>query len=255
MKKHLKLASWNLACGAGPEYRCCQLEQIITVLKEENPDIILLQEIDKNIARSGNRDIPFLLGQALQLEAFFAPAIKPLEDGKGSIAPDNESGFGNAVLSRHGFTEMRNIPLGPGPGGEGEQEHRSAAYVQIDLGGIVVQVFSTHLVQSFGAPSPIRVAQVAALCHALHPGLPLIGGGDFNINVNCGDLQALASITSLLTPGLGPTCSLAKNDRFIFAIDHLFGRDITPERAVKKAFPDLSDHCMVTLEFSVNSSQ
>ncbi len=52
----LELMSYNIRHGVGMD-GVLDLERIAEVINRERPDLVALQEIDRNCTRSGNRDI------------------------------------------------------------------------------------------------------------------------------------------------------------------------------------------------------
>ena len=54
----MRLLSYNIHKGIGGRDRRYRLERIIGVIEEENPDLICLQEVDRNVRRSRFDDQP-----------------------------------------------------------------------------------------------------------------------------------------------------------------------------------------------------
>lgn len=80
--------------------RKTSLADVTSRLLALDPDIVLLQEVDQNVPRSGNVDEPRELGAALSAQALFLPAIE-LDGGR----------YGIAVLSTLQITMQEPIQL------------------------------------------------------------------------------------------------------------------------------------------------
>ena len=92
--------AYNIHKGVGADRRY-RLERIAAVIKEESPDLICLQEVDRNVRRSRRDDQPALLAEKLGVAA----SLYQLN------VPRNEGGYGNLVLSRWPFQQTRQISL------------------------------------------------------------------------------------------------------------------------------------------------
>ena len=99
----MRLMSYNIRHCAGADRRV-DVPRVAEVIKQEKPDFVGLNEVDRCAKRSQGIDMPEELGRLTGLHATFAQAI-PLQGG----------GYGNAVLSREKPQSVLRIPL---PGGE-----------------------------------------------------------------------------------------------------------------------------------------
>ncbi|MDX2039092.1 MAG: endonuclease/exonuclease/phosphatase family protein [Isosphaeraceae bacterium] len=97
----MRILSWNIHKGIGGRDRRYDLGRIIEVVESESPDIVCLQEVDRNVARSNHEDqsraIPERLGLAESIYQF-NHRVK-------------SGGYGNLVASRWGFLEVHQISL------------------------------------------------------------------------------------------------------------------------------------------------
>lgn len=213
-------------------------------LKRLEADIVLLQEVDRNRDRSGNRDITHEIARALNMHSFFASAL--VEEG---------GEYGNAVLSHLPFLAMETVSLGPGLDHTAELENRSAAHVTVKFKDHDLSVLSTHLAFSFGAPSPHRINQLERLMQIIHanPSRPAIMGGDFNVEPDSPDLAPLSGWMMNATPGIGPTCSLEDGHRLAYEIDRIYTYGLTALKADKLSFPQLSDHCIILADLELDA--
>jgi endonuclease/exonuclease/phosphatase family metal-dependent hydrolase len=88
------IVSWNIERGV-------QFDRILATLRTLNPDIILLQEADRYCRRSGNRDVPRDLAQALDMHWVSAGEFQEI----GEAADDRPAITGQAILSREPITD------------------------------------------------------------------------------------------------------------------------------------------------------
>lgn len=157
----LRLASYNIHAAVGTDGRR-DVERIAAVIREIDPDIIALQEVESRRARGG-LDQAGMIASALNMFCVEGPI---LEDGFGW--------YGNAILSkRPGFdVEHWRYPKHSG-------EPRAALAVRINDGdGRTWRIAATHLDLRFRA----RWHQVETLVQILadQPAGPLALLGDIN---------------------------------------------------------------------------
>lgn len=97
----MRVLSYNIHKGIGGRDRRYRLERIVAAIEHENPDILCLQEVDRNVRRSGYDDQPKLLA-----EAFYATA---------SLYQLNyrvrKGGYGNQIVSRWPFRSKHQVSL------------------------------------------------------------------------------------------------------------------------------------------------
>jgi len=141
---------------------------VVETLKRLNADVVALQEVDRNTARSGNVDQAQWLATQLGMFHVFAPTI-PLEGGE----------YGLAVLSRKPVTLVKAHRLPR----LGKEEPRVALEVRTTAGDAPLTVVNTHLAANWRAvkPDDIRRAQALVLARVLGKtkGTVLVLG-DFN---------------------------------------------------------------------------
>src|SRR3984957_13584498 len=97
---NMRLLTYNIHKGVGADRRY-RLERVIAVIKAEAPDIICLQEVDRNVRRSRRDDQPALLADKLGA----AVSLYQLN------VPRGEGGYGNLLLSRWPFRDARQMSL------------------------------------------------------------------------------------------------------------------------------------------------
>jgi endonuclease/exonuclease/phosphatase family metal-dependent hydrolase len=128
-----------------------------------NPDLVALQEVDKNCKRSGTVDVAARLGALLEMHHVFG----------GSMAFQGGE-YGVAVLSRYPIREAIRHELPPGA------EPRCAQEVIVEPEGWTAPI-SFVSVHNDWTDGEARVRQVQALHQALQErDHPVILAGDFN---------------------------------------------------------------------------
>jgi endonuclease/exonuclease/phosphatase family metal-dependent hydrolase len=141
---------------------------IANTIKQEQPDLVALQEVDVYTTRSGKSlHQAEELGRLTGMKAYFAKAI---DYGGGE--------YGVAILSKHPMEEMQNYPL-PTANGTGGELRTLATAVIILPGGKKILFASTHL--DAQAKDTNRLLQAQKIVDILKPEtLPVILAGDFN---------------------------------------------------------------------------
>jgi endonuclease/exonuclease/phosphatase family metal-dependent hydrolase len=97
----MRLLSYNIHKGIGGSDRRYRLERVIQVIEEQNPDLICLQEVDRNVRRSGHDDQPRLLAEYFRAAAHLYQLNVHLKEG----------GYGNLMLSRWPFVSKHLVSL------------------------------------------------------------------------------------------------------------------------------------------------
>ncbi|MXP26857.1 endonuclease [Altererythrobacter indicus] len=153
------LASYNIHKGVGLD-RKRDPERIMTVLREMDADIVVLQEVDRRIgARSA------VLSRGLLAENHWQ--LVPL-----AMKPASIGWHGNAILVRHGIDIVDAEPIGLPT-----IEPRGAVCAHLNMAGHDFRVVGMHLDLS----GLRRRQQIASVCQHLaeRPG-PAVLAGDFN---------------------------------------------------------------------------
>lgn len=99
----LRVVTWNIRHGAGKDGRV-DLVRTARVLAALEPDLVLLQEVDRGCRRSGGVDQAAELGVALGMTALFG-AHREFDGGE----------YGLAILSRLEPVSSRTLPLTAAP--------------------------------------------------------------------------------------------------------------------------------------------
>jgi endonuclease/exonuclease/phosphatase family metal-dependent hydrolase len=183
----LRCISWNIEKGK-------ELDSLLEIFSSDQrfltADLILLQEADFGMARSGNRFVARELACALGMNFAFAPCFVELTKGVGEdlkAAGENSSGLqGNAILSRFPIRSARTIRLTqcfePFEFTEKRFGNRNAVVCEVTVGDRALTAATTHL-EVRNSPR-CRARQTAALLETLGnrgDTFTLIGG-DFNSN-------------------------------------------------------------------------
>ena len=165
--KRFRLLTYNVHRCRGTDRRVVPA-RIAAIIAATGADVVALQELDVNRARTGWVDQARFLAEALDMAVHFHPAWDLAEER-----------FGDAVLSRFPMKLVHAAKLPGHP--RGWRARRGALWVQVECAGRAVQIINTHL----GLVRHERQTQTDALFgpHWLgHPGCrpPLVLCGDFN---------------------------------------------------------------------------
>jgi len=166
----LRLVSWNIHKGIGGIDRRYDLERVIQVLLDQQPDIALLQEVTEGMPSSRFHDQAEILGESLDL-----PHLAYGREHRFRMG-----GYGNLILSRFPLTDLHHGDLTVGwrkkRGFISARSHvRHAGHTRS------VVLFNLHL----GLAGSERAAQLGRFleCHpfaGLHARTPIVLGGDLN---------------------------------------------------------------------------
>ena len=183
----VRVAQWNLEKGR-------QFDAIIRQFETDDAlrwaDVVMLNEADCGMNRSGNRHVARCLGEALGMNVAFAPACLELTRGTGdeqNLPGENrESLQGNAVMSRYPMLAAQVVRLPqcfePYEFHEKRYGGRNCLWVRLQVGSGTLWAGSTHL-EVRNTPD-CRATQMKRLMTALPgcPGAAHLLGGDLNTN-------------------------------------------------------------------------
>lgn len=164
MPFRLSLATWNVHGFVGADGRR-DAERVARVLHSLDADVVALQEVDAG--PSAEADAFETLGPALGFTAIPGPTL---------TRPDGR--YGNLLLSRRPLRNVRRLDLSQ-PG----LEPRGAIEATLEVDGVPVRVFATHL----GLARRERAVQARRLCDALDA--PAGGPVEAGLVVLLGDLN------------------------------------------------------------------
>lgn len=97
----MRLLTYNIHKGIGGRDRRYRLERIIDVVENENPDVVCLQEVDRNVRRSRFHNQPEILADYFNAVGRLYQMNVHLKSG----------GYGNLLLSRWEFQSHHQISL------------------------------------------------------------------------------------------------------------------------------------------------
>lgn len=182
----VRVALVNLRSGYDLDGRFA-IERTAALLAAEDPDIVVLNEVDRGWLMHGGHDVLRLLSHELGLPAVFAPAADEV--------------WGNAVLSRFPVTEVsvERLPRGVAP------MARSQVTVVLDLDGTNrLAVIGTHLSRVGGPDDGTRIAQARAVAASVarhrERGQPVVVAGTFNAGPDTAEIETFGSLVSSALP-------------------------------------------------------
>jgi endonuclease/exonuclease/phosphatase family metal-dependent hydrolase len=162
----LRVATWNIFGGRTWDGARVDLDLTLATLRRLDADVVALQEVDRDLPRSGGVDQARVLAEALGMSFRFAPALLGTPGHHGGWRPvdpdiDDPGGpaYGIALLSRLPLDQVEVVRLPR----RGREEPRVAQVAEVAAGGGRVTVTGTHL--SFVPRSGI--AQLRALLRRL----------------------------------------------------------------------------------------
>lgn len=226
----MKLMSFNVRMsGQLTDYNIAPFASLVGV---QQPDVVVLQEVDLFATRSGKKDFLTELAELTGMFPLFAKAIA-IDGGE----------YGLGILSKYPVSVSKIVSL---PFPTGAKERRIALVAEILLpGNHTVKVVSTHLDHS---TANIRMEMIRELNtgSVLYGNLPVLLGGDFNagssedgITVGMKNWSRLCD-NSATYPASSPTSK----------IDYLFGYPASKWSVVRfnRITNDISDHCAIIAE-------
>ena len=194
----LKVMTFNIKSG-----RDSSLEAIASVIVDEAPDVVALQEVDVDTMRTGMVDQPHRLGQLTGMTSLFRTAI-PYEGGA----------YGLAVLSEHPLISSTSTAL------TSVGEQRIVMTVEVALSPTrTITVANAHL----GLDADTRITQAEEVVGKLADDPDVLLFGDFNDEPGTPPLQvfdaALRDAWKLAGDGDGFTIPVDTPTR---RIDYIF---------------------------------
>ncbi len=222
-KRVLKVLSYNIRHGAPENSSVISMDNIASVIKMQSPDIVLLQEIDKNTTRAGE-DQAEALANRLKMFSYFSKSIDY-----------NNGEYGVAILSKYKIikSESRLLPNNTSGG-----EQRSIAMITVEIPLLGEVVFgSTHL----DLKVENRLEQITVLNNlAKTLGKPFIIGGDFNATPESADISSLK--TGFTIGCTGSNCpNTFPASKPVKVIDYIGLNSIAAEKMVLRSYIAITD--------------
>jgi endonuclease/exonuclease/phosphatase family metal-dependent hydrolase len=195
----LRVGTYNVLHGISLRTGRVDLGPAADLIARLDADVVAVQEVDRDLARSGGGDQVADLGRRTGLHATFGAALLGDPDDRWTPVPAVDPGgpaYGVGLLTRRPPAAVRRVAL-PG-GGEGrrepvdpagrtgppnpgwDREPRAALLADLDLDGVRVRVATTHLSYlPWRAMGQLRAALAAAAAGA--DGVPAVLTGDLNL--------------------------------------------------------------------------
>jgi endonuclease/exonuclease/phosphatase family metal-dependent hydrolase len=147
--------------------------RIARIISRQSPDIVALQEVDRNMARTANKDQVALIGERLNMHSSFFPVLK-----------SREGEYGLAVLSRFPLKDVSCTFL-PQVSRYNLTEKRGLMWLKLETLHGLVHVFNTHL-------SLVKRERMMQMRHIIEEIIvdtlpasePVIFCGDFNAGIH-----------------------------------------------------------------------
>lgn len=225
MPKTIRIGSYNIKHAADANLN---LNTIAEVIKAQNLDIVGLQEVDKRTKRSKYIDQPRMLAEAADMPYYvFVRAI------------DYQGGqYGTLILSKYPIISSEVIPLE-----SWDKEARSLGHAVIDLGGVELDFFNTHLSYEDKSLRGLQFLEVAEKTDGCKN---YIITGDFN-TADFSEFRVIGG--NLINNEIRnyPTFPSSKSP-----IDNIVYSDSFKEVASGYVSRSYSDHCMLWAEFEIS---
>ncbi len=191
----LRIVTYNIHRAIGLDRRF-RPDRIVTILRDHDPDIVLLQEVDEGAPRSKEQDMAKEIAAALDYPYYASGHNVSLRKGR----------YGNATLSRYPIARERNIDLTIGDLKRRGCQHTAIEIPHGDHPPCRLDVFNLHL-----GLSPLeRQRQAGLLMRSkeftdIHLASACIVGGDFN--------DWLSRLRALFVEGMSLTCATDHDTR------------------------------------------
>ena len=225
VKMTLRIGSYNIKHAADAKLN---LKTIAKVITEADLDIVGVQEVDLRTTRVNGIDQPRMLAEYAEMPYYvFVRAI----DYKGGQ-------YGTLILSKYPIISSEIIPLE-----SRDKEGRALGHAVIDIGGVQIDFFNTHLSYEDTALRKeqfFEVSEKTDLCKNF------ILTGDFNT----ADFTEFTILGANLINNAGrwyPTFPGGNS-----AIDNIVYTDSFKEIASGTVTQSYSDHYMLWAEFEIN---
>jgi endonuclease/exonuclease/phosphatase family metal-dependent hydrolase len=239
----LRVATWNIAGARREGTDQVDLDAVLTAVRALGADLLAVQEVDRNLARSGRADQSAVIAQALGADWFwsYAPALVG-DDFRPLVGPDpGGPAYGNLLVSRLPLAAVEHLRFPPAGGGE----QRTALLATIQVGSRSLTVAGTHLSNKQGHNvRQLRELQGLAAARAA----PRLLVGDLNLPST---VLLLASRRGWPETGRGRTFP---NSAPTQQLDHVLRNDpagVIRPRGARVAAAPVSDHRALVVELDI----
>ena len=179
----LRVLSYNVHHAAGTDGKL-DLDRVAAVIAAQKPDLVAVQEVDRNTKRSGAVDQTAELGKRTGLHVAFAKAIN-FQGGE----------YGQAVLSRFA---IRSVTAHTLPGKPGQETRIAVEAIVQPPGRPAVTFVATHFQHDDADTRREQAAKVNELFAASDR--PTILAGDLNATPDSEEMKLLAKRWVYATP-------------------------------------------------------
>lgn len=164
----LKIITFNVAHGKGID-GIVDLQRQAEVIKNYNPDIVFLQEVDMYTKRAGDRNQIREFSKAVGLYYCSMESNITLEEGY----------YGDGIISRFPISFSTNYLM---PLTDINHEQRGILCNRISFGTIKINLFSVHL-STYQDERVLAAKEINRIIRKIDPSELIIMGGDFNVGV------------------------------------------------------------------------
>ena len=210
------------------------IDAIANAIKNENPDLVALQEVDVNTTRANGVNQAEAIAQKLGMKAFFGRAI----DYGGGY-------YGVAILSKYPMSETTVLPLPEDAEPKSEDRVLTTAKIRLPDGKFI-RFGSTHLDVRSAANRDLQVQKIIDV--AAQETIPFIVAGDFNATPGSSAINLLdKSLIRTCTDNCEPTIPVINPNR---TIDFIAYSKTAPFKVIsQKVIPEryASDHLPVVV--------
>ena len=202
----LMILSYNIHHGRGMD-GVVDLARLANVIKSVSPDLVALQEVDRNKPRTGRVDQAVELMRLTEMKGVYSVSIDTENDGL----------FGNLILSRFPIVKSKSYPL---PG-----EPRSLLSALIQLPGDIDQqliFYSTHL-DTGQQPRRRSINNIRKIVNSF-PGRNAVLAGDLNATPGSLTMKRLLEFWVDATAGQELVTINSQNGQNLKQIDYILYR-------------------------------
>lgn len=201
----LRILTYNIRHGQGSDGRL-DLDRLARIIRDLNPDLVALQEVDRRTRRAGGVDQAIEIGRLTGMQALFGRAM------------DFEGGqYGEVILSRHPLVTSAIHPLPC----QADSESRCALEARIRLpDNIELRFIGTHLDHLTDEAGRILQAGAIAGLFSRDSRAPMILAGDMNAQPGSAPIRILAE--TWLDTGADRPLLTFPADNPVEKIDYIF---------------------------------
>jgi len=209
----IKVMTYNIHSCIGIDGKLF-VSRIGRIIGRQAPDIVALQEVDRNMRRTGRTDQIRLLADQLDMYSYFFPLLSR-----------DEGAYGLAVLSRSPFTSTDITILPRLQSGRRIRERRGIMRVQLDTPAGPLHFLNTHL-SFIRQETLLQVSYIAEqnIRGKIPPDQPIILCGDLNSGVKSNAYAVLSGILNdceMRTPHFTPEPTFFSAYPLL-RLDHIF---------------------------------